>query len=482
MRRRYGIIPREREYAMEEEPKKLGSSETPELSAARRRGAIRRLIWPHGERPRPKGLMQGRRWMGVALVLLVCALTVVGIVIFNGSLSPVQSEGNEGVLSLYDFFREYAKNREVQSRGPAGTLAQRLMKEPFEINAQMTLESEGLKSQGIPLTSVPAELDVKYDLRDLGVKANVIGMDIFKALVTGDRVVTEQAGGEPSEAELPANGDVSGDMPLGDRIHAFVPSLPEDAAMLEQLFDALAQSVPEECTELQLGRAYSPVDNEDVNVTLINTTLDEKELAQAAFAFAESLKQDEALYEQTQELTIAVSAVLSAQGTTLDSFLTQLINEDFKDVTLTWKVYRRDDTPIGFAVAVTTADAQYDFTQMAEFDGATSYERVELLINGNKVFNADYRLNSEDETGVLSAALNSADGETISIGGTFAIEPYTEDSYRIQAELDVIGKLLREQEDTVHAVIDARVSLGNGLGILEDSRHWENIARWKKTE
>ena len=145
-------------------------------------------------------------------------------------------------------------------------------------------------------------------------------------------------------------------------------------------------------------------------------------------------------------------------------------------------MYRRDDTPIGFAVAVTTADAQYDFTQMAEFDGATSYERVELLINGNKVFNSDYRLNSKDETGVLSAALNSADGETISIGGTFAIEPYTEDSYRIQAELDVIGKLLREQEDTVHAVIDARVSLGNGLGMLEDSRRWENISSWKKTE
>ncbi len=461
---------------MDEEPKKLGSSEMPELSAARRRGAIRRLIWPHGKRPRQKDLMQGRRWIGVALVLLVCALTVVGIVIF-GSKPPMQNEGNHGVLSLYDFFREYAKNRELQSGEPIGTLTQRLMKEPFEINAQMTLESEGLKSLGIPLTSVPAELDVKYDLRDLGIKANVVGMDIFKAFVTDNRLVIEQAGREPSVAELPARADVSGDMPLGDRIRAFVPSLPEDAAMLERLFGALAQSVPKECTELQLGRAYSPIDGKDVNVTLINTTLDAEKLAQAAGTFAEKLKQDNALYEQMKELVAAASATFGTQGTTLDSLLAQLKSEDFKGVTLTWKVFRRDDTPIGLAVTVVTADAQYDLMQMAEFDDTASYEHAELSINGNEVLKADYSLKAEDKTGVLSAALHSADGETISIGGTFAIEPYTDNSHHIEAELDIIGKLFREEEDTVHAVIDARADLGNGLGMLVDSRQWEDIAK-----
>lgn len=454
---------------------------TPELSAARRRGAIRRLLWPHGKRQKPKDYMHGRRWRGVALVLLVCALTVVGIAIFSGKPEPpVQNEGNKGVLSLYDFFREYARNRELQSDGPIGTVTQRLMKEPFEISAQMTVESEGLKSFGIPLTSVPAELNIKYDLRDLGLKANVIGMDIFSAFVTDDQLIMKQGGAEPSVTELPASGDVSGDMPLGNRIRAFVPYLSENTATLAQLFGMLAESVPEECTEMQLGRAYSPVDGEDINVTLINTTLDEKALAQAADAFAEKIKEDEALYKQTQEMVTAVSSVFGTEDMTLDSLLTRLKKEDFAGTTVTWQVFRRDDTPIGFAVVVTTADAQYDFTRMAEFDGTTSYEHAALFINGNEVLKADYSLKSDDNTGTLSAVLHSADGNTISISGTFAIEPYTNDSYHIEADIDVMGKLLREEVDTVHAKIDARVDLGNGLGMLSDSRGWQDIEEWKE--
>jgi hypothetical protein len=46
----------------------------------------------------------------------------------------------------------------------------------------------------------------------------------------------------------------------------------------------------------------------------------------------------------------------------------------------------------------------------------------------------------------------------------------------------VTGKLFREEEDAVHAVIDARVDIGNGLGMLADSRGWQDIGEWKDTE
>jgi hypothetical protein len=119
---------------------------------------------------------------------------------------------------------------------------------------------------------------------------------------------------------------------------------------------------------------------------------------------------------------------------------------------------------------------------MAEFDGTASYEHAALLINGNEVFNADYSMNNEEKTGELSAVLHSADGETVSIGGTFAIDQYTDNSYRIEADFNVTGKLFREEEDAVHAVIDARVDIGNGLGMLADSRGWQDIGEWKDTE
>jgi hypothetical protein len=448
-----------------------------ELSAARRCGAVRKLLWPHGKRH--KGFMHGKRWMGVALVLLVCALTVVGIAVFNGGgkTPPVEEEkANEGVLSLSDFFRVYADHMDIQSAGLAHSLSERLMSEPFEVSAQMTIESEALKSLGIPLTSLPAEMDIKYDLRDAGVKVSAIGLDVFQAYITENELITVSMDTEPTVTELPAGGDVLGDMTLENRIGAFVPLPSED--LLEKLLGVLAQSVPEDCTELQIGRAYSPKDGQEVNVTLIDTSLDDEALSKAAAAFAEQIKKDESLYKEAQALTTAMALTLGESDVTLEKLLEQLINKDYEAITVSWQVFRRDETPIGFAVRVTTRDAQVDLIRMAEFDGDESYERTQLLVDGIQVFSADAV--TKDSAGEFSVQAMGTNGETVSVDGTFELERYTENSFHMTVDAEAAGKLLGDNVDTVHVVIDARIDVGNGLGMLKGSSSWQNILDQRK--
>lgn len=460
MRARSGAIPRERELAMDDE-----------LSAARRRGALRKLLWPRGEKH--KGFMHGRRWMGVALVLLVCALTTVGIVLFSGGETEQKSEGNAGVLCLYDFFRTNEDNKELKSGEPVNGLVQRLLSEPFEVSAQMMVESEGLKSFGIPFTTLPADFLVKYDLRDIGAKLSVIGMDIFGACASGDQLVIVGSDGEASVTKLPTSSDLSADMTLENRIGAFLPGLPGGIGGYKQVFDMLAQSVPEECTELRLGRAYSPKDGEDVNVTMVSTTLDADELAQTAVAFVGELVKDEALYEQAEPLIAALAEMLGLEDASPETLLLQLQGTDFDGVILSWKVFRRDETPIGLRVSVATTDTQFDLTRMAELDGNMSFEYAQLCIDGSEALRVD--VSTKDKKGVFSGNAFNADGKEIRFNGTFELEPYTDDAYSVEMDVDASGFLFSDQEDTAHAEIDARIDIGNGLGMLKDSEDWQDI-------
>ncbi len=443
-----------------------------ELSAARRRGAVRKLLWPHGIKH--KGFMHGRRWAGAALVLLICALTVVGIAVFNGSgkaQPPQESKGSEGVLALGDFFSTYEDRIDFQTAGTVRDLTRRLMNEPFEVSAQMTIESEALKSFGIPLTSVPAQMDIKYDLRDAGVKVSAAGLSLFEAYLAENEASAVWIGAEPAAAELSAAEDVSGDMTLENRIGAFMPLPPE--GLLDRLLAVLAQSVPVDCTEQQLGRAYSPKDNKDVNVTLVCTALDDKTLSAVASAFAEQLKKDEALYGEARQFTAQVAALCGVKDLTLDALLAQLTDKDDVNTKVSWKVYRRDEIPVGFAISVTTRDTQLDFTRIAEFDGETSCEYTQMLVNGTEVFSADTV--TMDNSGEFSLKVLKAPGEPVSIKGTFDLEPITENSYHLIADAVADGRLLSEEGDTAHFVIDARIDVGNSLGMMAGSPDWKGI-------
>lgn len=437
------------------------------LKAARRRGALRRLIWPHGRKH--KGFMHGRRWMGVALVLLVLALTVAGIAALSGGKTQpdVEVTRNEGVLSLYDFFRQYARGRELAPDGPVRSLAERLLGQPFEIGAQVTVRSEGLKALGIPLSSVPVEARVKYDLQDLGVKASVLGLELLGATLSGDELTAVWMNGGQATVRLSAGDGVSGDMTLESRAAAFVPPLPD-----ERFFDMLAQCVPGQSTELWLGRAYSPKDETDVNVTLIDTALQGEALRSAAAACAQRLKQDDALEEQARQIVSAAAFVFGADGMTPEALLAQLAAAD-DETAVSWQVFRRDGTPIGFAVRATVDGVDYVLTRIAELDADTVYERVSLSADGGEVFLAD-SVTTDDE-GWFNARVRGADGHTLGIEAEFEVAKLTDNSYRLTVAAVVTGVTVGDTQSDATVDVDARIDVGNGLGLLRDSDGWRAL-------
>lgn len=447
-----------------------------ELSAARRRGAVRKLLWPRGRKH--KGFMHGKRWMGMALVLLVCALTVTGIAVFNGGGKGKPQEeykGNEGVLSLSDFFKTCADNIDFETAGSVHSLTRRLMNEPFEVSATMTVETQARKALGLPLTSLPADVQIKYDLRDAGIKVSTVGLDLLKAYVAGNEAAAVFMNGEKMVTELPVGDDLSGDMTLENRVCALAP-LPSEH-LIDRLLEVLAGSVPEACTEQQLGRAYSPKDKEDVNVTLVSTVMDGDALSTAAAAFSERLQSDKALYSETQQMIESNAALFGEKDMTLDSLLTRLINKDYEGITVSWEVFRRDEVPVGFAARITTRDAQVDLTRMAEFDGETSYAYSQLVVDGIEVFSAQ-TVTQADGGEFRVKTVNTGD-EPVSVNGTFGLEKITENTYRLTADAVADGKLLSSSDDTSHFVIDARIDAGSGLGMLGDSADWQKIKELK---
>lgn len=442
-----------------------------DLSAARRAGAVRRLLWPHGKRH--KGFMHGKRWVAPALVLLVLALTAVGIAVFNGAgKMPAEEEpkGNEGVLALSDFFRTNANRLDFEAAGSIHKLARRLMNEPFEISAKMTVESEALQSLGIPLKSLPADIGIKYDLRDAGVKVSAVGLCLFDAYLTEDELTASVMGGDEAVTQWPAQADLSGDMTLLNRIGAFIPMASDD--FISKLLSVLAQSVPEGCSEQRLGRAFSPKDKQNVNVTLISTECNAEALSKAAAAFADAISKDEALYTQAAQLTAAAASAAGAQDVTLESLLGQLIDMDCEGTAVSWQVYRRAEVPIGFALRVVTRDAQVDLYRLTEFDGETSYEHTQLLVNGIEVFGADTV--TKDDTGEFSMQALK-DGEMIHINGTYELDKIAENTYHIIADTIADGRLPGSDAQTARINLDARVDVGSGLGLMDDSPKWQDI-------
>lgn len=425
--------------------------------------------------------MHGKRWMGAVLVLLVCALTALGIAVFNGAGKappPIQeSKRSEGVLALRDFFRAYNDHIEFQAAGTVRGLTRRLMNEPFEVSAQVTIETDALAALGVPLKRVPAQMDIKYDLRTAGVKVSAVGLSLFEAYMKDNEASAVWLGAEPVVTELPAGNDMSGDMTLEDRIGMLVPLAP--AELLDKLLEELAQSVPEACTEQQLARAYSPKDKQDVNVTLIHTVLEDDALSTAASALSAQLKKDETLYAQLQQLTTQVAAQIGKNDITLDSLLTHLINRDNDGTSVSWKVFRRDQTPIGFSVRIVTRDAQVDVICMAEFDGETSYGHTQMLLNGTEMFRADTV--TQDDAGEYSARAVNAAGQTVSINGTFELIKLAENAYQLTADAVAEG-LFGGAEDTAHTLIDARIDVGNGLGMIAGSPEWQGIEDIKKAD
>jgi hypothetical protein len=237
--------------------------------------------------------------------LMVVALCAVGIALLY---KPEKPPVNLGVVAATQYITEYRIDRETLTGSVPMALGQRLMAEPFEIEANITLSSDDLPALGLPVKRLVLGFDAKYDLRDLGAKLRLLGMEYASAYLIGDKVVLSvPAGTYSTPLGLPVETDLSQSMGLEQRAESFAPFLTEDETFYARLVDMAAQSVPDECTSVYTDSAYSPLDDANAEMTVVDTVLDEAEIQAVTANMGKLLQEDPALRQQAEAMFLKAS-------------------------------------------------------------------------------------------------------------------------------------------------------------------------------
>ncbi len=226
-----------------------------------------------------------RLWVWVCAVLFFAGLTSTAFALWGGH----RLEGNEGVKALYEYVRSYDQNSKDISQGKPEELIKRLLEEPFETSTDFELEQEDLNIMGLPIPRLSGNVEAKYDLQDLGLKARFFWFEWGLYLLGHEFVIDDL--GKLQAAELPEAG-LDAQMPLGERAAKLLPRLPDDDAAKKRVFEALAHSVPVNATHTEEALFYSPMDGRDTETEAVVTYLDAAALERTAAALIELMEED----------------------------------------------------------------------------------------------------------------------------------------------------------------------------------------------
>lgn len=404
-----------------------------------------------------------RLWIIIGAVLLAAGLTAVAISLFGGH----RMEGNEGVLALYDFVRTYEQGEEAAADGLYKTIGQRLLSEAFEIGTDLNVEAEGLSIIGLPMPRINGNLDVKYDMQDLGLKVKALGFDVLGLYLIGGDIVMDVGGAVQAQTVGTAP---EGELPLKERVALLLPNLPEAVAQQQRVFETLAQSIPMEATQSEQASVYSPKLGADVEAEAVVTRLDAQALSLTAASLLIAMEADAALGADVQAFYAPIARYLNEKDAI--SALTRLAENTVEDAHLEWTVFRRDGIPFGYQAAVRFEGREYEWSVMAEFEGKARFERVTVRPDSENTMTLAYNIDLEN--GMVRGEIAATD---ISLGfdGTLEAEAYTNDAYAIKAALLVSGEVPGIQLSDAKVNLRADIRFGSGLGTLEQTRGWRDI-------
>jgi|GEM_PF-1404490 hypothetical protein len=425
-------------------------------------------------------------------VLLVGLLTVAGVLAFDGGGGL---RGNAGVVAAYEYYCAYTKQSQASMGSIQKRVLSRLGKEPFEIESSFKLASDAFRQSGIPLSSIPFGIDAKYDLTDLGVKFNVMGMDIAGAYVIGDEFVLNVGNEAGSERiSLPVTADLKEPMALPDRFFAFLPFLSGDKSGLGlRVLEAFAQSVPDEYTDTFTMDIYSPVARKKLDTFVIETQLDSKAIAEVIGNFAGRLQKDEALSGELQDYLNEFTGYFSLGDADLDAFIGRLENikeSDLEGVQISWEVYRRQGRYTGLSFTFEQAD-QGKMTLLSEFGRDAFYTGYDVDMpggivmesstlarySGNRieietetVLNSDYMNETVRQAESVEFSQNGANAYAGEMDATIeTVTEYAEDYFGMPDTED--------RTETVQVTLtgDIDFRFGSGLGTLRESSRWDDV-------
>jgi hypothetical protein len=433
--------------------------------------------------PEEPGKSQRRLFVWIATgALLVIALGAVAVALLRTAERQPAPVVNLGVVAAKQYLTEYHTDREKLADPAAVALGERLMKEPFEIGADITLSSDDLPAElGLPLTRLLLGVDIKYDMRDLGAKLRVLGMEYFSAYLIEDEVVVRVPSGAYSmPLDVPEDTDLSQSMGLGSRAMSFAPLMTGDEDFYGRIADMAAQVVPPDATVIEeLSGAQAGGEK------VIQTELDEAAMQSVLAGMGELLKEDAALRARAEEIFSRTADYYNLDQKTLKQWLISVADgsalaDDFE---LCWKVYERQGRYVGLDVRVTNAGQATEWHMRTELDGKVSHETFSLSVNGKMVQSAEYTVTYRSGGAALDGRFMPDAARTIKIIADIDVEP-DGDEYRLTGTVEIEGPVLSEKPVKLSADINAKIRTGEELTALKDDSDWNDVygEQWEPLE
>lgn len=436
------------------------------------------------ELPVEPGRSQKRRlfaWIAAGALLIV-ALGAVAVALLRTPDKPPPTV-NLGVAAAKQYITEYCAYREELAGPVAVALGERLMTQPFEIEADITLSSDDLPDVlGLPLTRLLLGVDLKYDMRDLGAKLRVLGMEWLSAYLIGDEVVLRvPSGAYSTPLDVPEETGLSQSMGLGARAMSFAPFLTQDEDFYGRIADMAAQSVPEEVTVVEEASGPQASDGEKV----IRTVLDKTAMQSALADMDDLLEEDAALRDKVEEIFARTAGFYGLGAKTLDQWLKSVADgsalaDDFE---LCWRVYERQGRYVGLDAKVTHAGQVTEWRMRTELNGSESRETFSLSVNGRTVQSAEYVATYRSGGVTVDGKFMPDAARTFDIKADIALEP-DGDEYRLTGTVEIEGPVLGEKAIRLSADIDAEIRADNGLKTLKEDSDWSDVygEQWERLE
>lgn len=436
-----------------------------------------------GQLPEEPGKSQRRRlfvWIAAG-ALLVIALGAVAVALLRtpGKRPPIV---NLGVVAAKRYLTEYHTDREKLADPAAMALGERLMKEPFEIEADITLSSDDLPAElGLPLTRLILGVDIKYDMRDLGAKLRVLGMEYFSAYLIEDEVVVRvPSGAYGMPLDVPESTDLSQSMGLEQRAMSFAPLMTEDEDFYGRIADMAAQVVPEDATVIE-----EVSDTQASGEKVIQTALDEAAMQSVLAGMGELLEEDAALRARAEEIFARTAAYYNLDQKTLKQWLQSVADglalaDDFE---LCWRVYERQGSYVGLDVRVTNTGQATEWRMRTELQGSESREAFSLAVNGKTVQSAEYTVTYRSGGMAVDGTFTPDATNTIKIKADLNLKP-DRNEYPLTGTVEIEGPILSEKPVKLSADINAKIRMGEELTALKDDSDWNDVygEQWEPLE
>ncbi len=432
------------------------------------------------------------KWLWIALgAVFVLAVAVTIALTTLGGGGRYKLKGNAGVVALYEFFCEQQENQLRLAGNTAKEIGHRIMREPFEIDARMDLELEGIEDSFFPINSITLGLDVKYDMKDFGIKAGAMGIEAFGAYIIDDDLVVSLMG---QAASTPLNirgaDKLKKDMGLGERVKMLLPFLPKNDDVSMELLETLSVSVPDKYTHTGSEEAYSPKEQTSVSMDVITTTLDSTALREIAANFSRELDGNKRLRREVQRMLDDFAFFAGMEEMDLSKLLEDLEDsaesEVLDNIEITWSVYSLKGSYVGASFKYTDGETKATYIYMSEFGGYESFVSIDADINGSRYKQKLHNTWKDNKI--------TMDGEISTGGIAQIISAYYEFSkengnkYRIKGDMTVPGTVNKgtyTQESTSYSLsFDADILIGGGLETLKESRDWNRIysKEWGRIE